>query len=166
MGQSQPVTIAKVNIVAKKYDETLEFYRLLGVNIPEVKGEPSETAMRLPSITATRRSRSIIRPWRRYTTQNGAGRRRRILSCLPHSYRHATQSTRPTRRSQVRATRAFRCPMTRSGEQDLRLSETQRATRLGSRVRWMKARDRGHPNGPRVRRTIGWPPQVLQPRFS
>jgi uncharacterized glyoxalase superfamily protein PhnB len=43
VGQSQPVPIAKVNIVAKKYDETLEFYQLLGVNIPEVKGEPSET---------------------------------------------------------------------------------------------------------------------------
>ena len=40
---SQPVTIAKVNIVATKFNETLAFYRLLGVNIPEVKGDPSET---------------------------------------------------------------------------------------------------------------------------
>ncbi len=43
MSNSQPVTITKVNIVAKKYDETLEFYRLLGVSIPQVLREPSET---------------------------------------------------------------------------------------------------------------------------
>ena len=40
---SPPVTIAKVNIVAKKYDETLGFYRLLGVGIPTVLGQPAET---------------------------------------------------------------------------------------------------------------------------
>lgn len=43
MGQSHPVTIAKVNIVAKKYAETLAFYRLLGVNIPEVSEQPPDT---------------------------------------------------------------------------------------------------------------------------
>lgn len=42
MSKSQPVTIAKVNLVATKYDETVAFYRLLGVNIPEVKAEPPE----------------------------------------------------------------------------------------------------------------------------
>ena len=43
MSKSQPVTIAKLNIVAKRYDETLEFYRVLGVSIPAVLGEPSDT---------------------------------------------------------------------------------------------------------------------------
>ncbi len=43
MSKSRPVTIAKVNIVARRYDETLEFYRLLGVSIPEVLAQPSET---------------------------------------------------------------------------------------------------------------------------
>ena len=43
VSQSPSVTITKVNIVAKKYDETLGYYRLLGVRISEVFGEPTET---------------------------------------------------------------------------------------------------------------------------
>lgn len=43
MTAQQPVTIAKVNIIARKFDETLTFYRLLGVDIPDVYGVPAET---------------------------------------------------------------------------------------------------------------------------
>ena len=43
MAKSQSTTLAKINIVAKNFDETLEFYRLLGLDIPEVFGEPAET---------------------------------------------------------------------------------------------------------------------------
>lgn len=46
MTEPRPTTvakIAKVNIIARKFAETLEFYRLVGVKIPVVKGEPSET---------------------------------------------------------------------------------------------------------------------------
>ena len=42
MSKSRPVTIAKINIIAKKYNQTLEFYRLLGIAIPEVLAEPAE----------------------------------------------------------------------------------------------------------------------------
>jgi hypothetical protein len=34
VSSTHPV-IAKINIVAKRYDETLKFYRLLGVDIPD-----------------------------------------------------------------------------------------------------------------------------------
>lgn len=43
MAKKQSTTIAKINIVAKDFDQTLEFYRLLGLEIPEVFGEPAET---------------------------------------------------------------------------------------------------------------------------
>ena len=43
MDGSQPVTIVKVNIVAAKYDETVEFYRRIGIQIPKVISEPPET---------------------------------------------------------------------------------------------------------------------------
>ncbi len=42
MTQSRPVTVTKVNIVAKNYDQTVEFYRTLGVSIPQVLSEPPE----------------------------------------------------------------------------------------------------------------------------
>jgi uncharacterized glyoxalase superfamily protein PhnB len=37
------VTLKKVNIVAEHYEETLEFYRLLGLNIPEVLAKHANT---------------------------------------------------------------------------------------------------------------------------
>jgi uncharacterized glyoxalase superfamily protein PhnB len=40
---SQPVTITKINLIARHFDDTLAFYRLLGVEIPEVYGVPAET---------------------------------------------------------------------------------------------------------------------------
>lgn len=40
---SHAVTMTKVNIVARHFDQTLAFYRLLGVDIPEVYGQPAET---------------------------------------------------------------------------------------------------------------------------
>lgn len=43
MDGSQPVTIVKVNVVAVKYDETVEFYRRIGIQIPKVISEPPET---------------------------------------------------------------------------------------------------------------------------
>lgn len=36
-------TVAKINIVAKNFDETLGFYRLLGMDMPEVLGKFSDT---------------------------------------------------------------------------------------------------------------------------
>lgn len=36
-------TIAKINIVARNFDETLAFYRLLGLDIPEVLDQPAGT---------------------------------------------------------------------------------------------------------------------------
>jgi uncharacterized glyoxalase superfamily protein PhnB len=39
MGSNRPV-IAQLNIVAKQFDETLRFYRLLGLDIPEPTGQP------------------------------------------------------------------------------------------------------------------------------
>jgi uncharacterized glyoxalase superfamily protein PhnB len=32
--------LAKINLIAKNYDETLKFYRLLGINIPDPTPEP------------------------------------------------------------------------------------------------------------------------------
>lgn len=78
MSKSQPVTIAKVNIVAKKYEETLEFYRLLGVRIPEVLGELSETR-HAPAVDHGNSSFALDNPalakiynaeWRRPAPQN------------------------------------------------------------------------------------------------
>jgi uncharacterized glyoxalase superfamily protein PhnB len=43
MAEEQRRTIAKVNIVARRFDETLAFYRLIGLEIPEVRGQSSET---------------------------------------------------------------------------------------------------------------------------
>jgi uncharacterized glyoxalase superfamily protein PhnB len=37
------VTLKKINIVAEHYDETVEFYRLLGLNIPEVLAHHAQT---------------------------------------------------------------------------------------------------------------------------
>lgn len=37
------VMIAKVNIIARRFDETLAFYRRFGLDIPEVYGQPAET---------------------------------------------------------------------------------------------------------------------------
>lgn len=42
MPNARPV-IAKINIVAKHYGETLKFYRLLGVEIPDPMEQPSGT---------------------------------------------------------------------------------------------------------------------------
>ena len=39
----KPLTIGKISIVAQKFNETLAFYRLLGLDIPNVVGEPSDT---------------------------------------------------------------------------------------------------------------------------
>ena len=39
MEKKTPV-LAKINLVAKNYDETLKFYRLLGLNIPDPKTQP------------------------------------------------------------------------------------------------------------------------------
>ncbi len=36
-------TIAKINIIARHFDETLAFYRLLGLDIPEVLAQPADT---------------------------------------------------------------------------------------------------------------------------
>lgn len=43
MPKQRAATIAKVNIIAKNFDKTLAFYREIGVDIPVVNGEPSET---------------------------------------------------------------------------------------------------------------------------
>lgn len=43
MDGSQLVRIVKVNIVAAKYDETVEFYRRIGIQVPKVISEPPET---------------------------------------------------------------------------------------------------------------------------
>jgi len=39
MSTGQPV-VAQINIVAKQFNETLRFYRLLGLDIPEPMGQP------------------------------------------------------------------------------------------------------------------------------
>ena len=39
MSKNHPV-VAKINIVAKNFAETLKFYRLLGLQIPEAKDQP------------------------------------------------------------------------------------------------------------------------------
>lgn len=39
---SQPVIITKLNIVARNFEETLAFYRLLGLAIPDVSDQPTD----------------------------------------------------------------------------------------------------------------------------
>lgn len=39
MNDTQPV-LAKINVVAKRFDETLSFYRLLGLDIAEPMNQP------------------------------------------------------------------------------------------------------------------------------
>jgi uncharacterized glyoxalase superfamily protein PhnB len=43
MGTTQATRISKLNIVAKKYEETLRFYRTLGVSFPQVLAQPPGT---------------------------------------------------------------------------------------------------------------------------
>lgn len=42
MLKKQPVTLAKINIVARHFEQTLAFYRLLGLDIPDAEAEPPE----------------------------------------------------------------------------------------------------------------------------
>lgn len=42
MPKKPPVTLAKINIVAKDFERTLAFYRLVGLDIPDVRAEPPE----------------------------------------------------------------------------------------------------------------------------
>lgn len=43
MMNDTPVTIAKINIIAKNFDATLAFYRLIGVEIPTVLDKHADT---------------------------------------------------------------------------------------------------------------------------
>jgi uncharacterized glyoxalase superfamily protein PhnB len=43
MRKTEAVRISKLNIVAKKYEETLRFYRTLGVSFPQVLAQPPDT---------------------------------------------------------------------------------------------------------------------------
>lgn len=40
---NRSTTLTKINIIARKFDETLAFYRLLGLEIPEVLGKHADT---------------------------------------------------------------------------------------------------------------------------
>jgi hypothetical protein len=39
----KPPTIGKITIIAQKFNETVAFYQLLGLDIPNIFSEPSDT---------------------------------------------------------------------------------------------------------------------------
>lgn len=50
MTNDRPVTVAKINIVARNFDATLAFYRLIGVEIPDVLDKYRDT-LHAPAVT-------------------------------------------------------------------------------------------------------------------